>query len=130
MIAAPTTSEPVKVTMSTAGSVVSRCPTSGPPVTTLSTPGGKSAASAAAASTSAENGVNGDGLSTTVFPAARAGPTFHRLRKNGKLNGVTAATTPTGGGGREQVPHPPPPPPPGGVPGRRAAGPVRAPSFY
>ena len=41
--------------------------------------------------------MNGDGLSTTVFPAASAGPTFHTLRKNGKLNGVIAATTPTGG---------------------------------
>src|SRR5262245_48668653 len=97
MIAAPTTSEPVNVTMSTAGSVVRSSPTSGPPVTTLSTPGGRSAASAAAARTRAENGVNGDGLRTTVLPAANAGPTFQMLRKNGKLNGVTAATTPTGG---------------------------------
>ena len=29
-------------------------------------------------------------------PAARAGNTFTMLRKNGKLNGVIAATTPTG----------------------------------
>ena len=97
MMAAPTRSEPVKVTMSTAGDVVSSRPASASPVTTFSTPAGRSASSAATARTSAENGVNGEGFSTTVLPAARAGPTFHRLRKNGKLNGVTAATTPTGG---------------------------------
>ncbi len=96
MIAAPTTSDPVKVTMSTRGSVVSTRPTSASPVTTLSVPGGSSAASAASARTSAEKGVNGDGLSTTVLPIASAGPTFQRLRKKGKLKGVMAATTPTG----------------------------------
>src|ERR1044072_5469961 len=93
---APTPSDPVKVTMSTRASVVSTSPTSGPLVTTLTTPGGNPASATASARTSAANGVKGDGFSTTVLPMASAGPSFIRLRSNGKLNGVMAATTPTG----------------------------------
>ncbi len=85
MIAAPTASEPVKLTMSTRGSVVSTWPTSGPPLTMLSTPGGRPASSAASPNSSAENGVKADGFSTRVLPASRMGPTFERFSKNGKL---------------------------------------------
>ena len=57
MIFFPTKSEPVKLIMSTSGWVVSRSPAATSPVTTLSTPGGSSAASAISPSTNASSGV-------------------------------------------------------------------------
>ena len=47
------------------------------PVMTLMTPAGSPMASAAAASSRMEKGVNSEGFSTIVQPAAREGPTFH-----------------------------------------------------
>ena len=44
----------------------------------------------------AVHGVSGAGLSTTVLPAANAGPAFARLICIGKFHGVMAATTPAG----------------------------------
>ena len=41
-------------------------------------------------------GVELAGLSTRVFPAARAGATLWATRLSGKLNGLIAAITPTG----------------------------------
>ena len=96
MIFLPTKSDPVKLIMSTLGWVVRCSPAATSPVTTFSTPGGSSAASAISPSTNASIGVNGEGLSTTLLPADSAGTTFDRLRYSGKLNGVIAATTPTG----------------------------------
>ena len=96
MMARPVAVEPVKVTMSTRGSAVRWVPTSAPPVMTLRTPGGSSASWAARAISKASRGVHGCGLSTTVQPTARAGTTLTRFKKNGKLNGVMAATTPAG----------------------------------
>ncbi len=40
------------------------------------------------------HGVSGAGLSTTVQPAASAGPSLHRFRYRGKFQGVIAPTTP------------------------------------
>jgi hypothetical protein len=45
---------------------------------------------------SAVSGVSGEGLSTTVQPAASAGATFHSAMASGKFHGTMAATTPTG----------------------------------
>ena len=45
------------------------------PSTTLNTPGGKMSA-ASSATRSNDSGVHSEGLTTTVFPAARAGPNF------------------------------------------------------
>jgi hypothetical protein len=45
------------------------------PVTTLSTPGGSTSCDSSA-SRSALSGVSSEGLSTTVFPVASAGPIF------------------------------------------------------
>ena len=56
-MAAPTPSDPVKVTMSTRASLVSACATSGPPVTMFSTPGGRPISLATSPNSSAENGV-------------------------------------------------------------------------
>ncbi len=70
----PTTELPVKLTMSTRGSVVSSLAASTlDGVTTLTTPGGMSVCSSMSrASAKPASGVSGDGLSTTVLPAARA----------------------------------------------------------
>src|SRR4051812_38833758 len=81
MIARPVAVEPVNETMSTRGSVVSRAATSlDRGLTTLRAPGGISVCSAASRpSSQASQGVSGAGLSTTVQPAASAGPALARL---------------------------------------------------
>ena len=66
------------------------------PCTTLSTPGGRPASANAAASRSPISGVIGDGLNTTVFPAASAGPILRLAMFSGKFQGVMTPTTPTG----------------------------------
>ncbi len=66
------------------------------PVTTLKTPGGRPARSPSSARASAEKGVAEAGLSTTVQPAARAGPALRVIMAAGKFHGVMAATTPMG----------------------------------
>ena len=50
--------------------------------------------SASSPSSSAESGESDAGLSTTVFPAARAGATFQQAIGKGKFQGTIAATTP------------------------------------
>ena len=66
------------------------------PCTTFSTPGGRPASMNAAASRSPIHGVIGDGLKTTVLPAARAGPILRLAMLSGKFHGVITPTTPTG----------------------------------
>ena len=66
------------------------------PVMTLNTPGGTPARSASSASASAENGVCDAGFSTTVQPAAIAGPALRVIIASGKFHGVMQATTPIG----------------------------------
>ena len=85
MIAAPTASEPVKVIMSMRGSVVSSVPTAGPPVTMLSTPGGKPISAATSPNNSAENGVNGEGFSTSVLPASKRRHQLRQVQQKGKI---------------------------------------------
>ena len=73
----PTAVDPVKDTMSTAGSVVRIFgPRGPPPTTTLSTPAGRPATSAAAPKTRDEIGVSGLGRRITELPAIRAGISF------------------------------------------------------
>ena len=98
MMARPVAVDPVKETMSTRGSEVSRAATSlDRGVTTLSTPAGMSVRSATRRpSSAATHGVSGAGFSTTVQPAARAGPILARLIWVGTFHGEIAATTPTG----------------------------------
>src|SRR3984957_11111434 len=90
--------EPVNDTLSTPGLVTSARPTSVPPGSTLKTPGGSPALSATSASSSASSGVSGDGLSTTVLPAASAGTYLNADSVCGTFQGMIAATTPTGKG--------------------------------
>ena len=78
MMRRPTAVEPVKEIMSTPGwATIASLTSAEVVVSTLRTPGGMSVSSAAILPTKqADHGVNGDGLSTTVLPAASAGPTL------------------------------------------------------
>ncbi len=95
----PVALDPVKVMRSTRGSEVSGPATASPPKpwTTLSTPGGRPAASAICAKRLAVNGVCGAGLRTTVLPKASAGAIFHVASISGAFHGLIADTTPAGG---------------------------------
>ena len=71
----PARTEPVIATSCGIGCSTSARPVSRSPQTTLSTPGGRNSC-ASSASRTVEAGVVSDGLSTTVLPAASAGPIF------------------------------------------------------
>ena len=89
--------EPVNDTMSTAGSEDRiSAPCDPDSTTTLSTPAGRPAASAAAPKASDEIGVNGLGRRITEFPAMSAGTSFWNAMITAPLYGVIALTTPTG----------------------------------
>ncbi len=96
----PTSFEPVKPTLRTAGFEVSSPPIAGAssasPVTTEKTPGGTPASSASAAIARAVSGVCSAGFSTIVHPAARAGADLRVGIAAGKFQGVIPPVTPTG----------------------------------
>ena len=81
MMRRPAAVEPVKLIMSTIGSVTVARPTSmSDDVSTLTTPGGMSVCSAMSLPSAAvSHGVCGGPFSTTVHPAASAGTSFARL---------------------------------------------------
>ena len=83
----PTAVDPVKLIMSTPGWAVSASPTAAPDDdSTFTTPAGMSVRSATRRpSASADHGVSGAPLSTTVHPAASAGASLARLIWVGKL---------------------------------------------
>src|SRR5581483_2546664 len=84
----PTAVEPVKLSARTAVLRVSTSPTiSASPTTTLSTPGGRPARSASSARARAEQGVSSAGLTTSVQPAASAGPALRAIIAIGKFHG-------------------------------------------
>ncbi len=95
----PTSVEPVKPSLRTAGFEVISAPIAGAssaaPVTIESTPGGIPASSASDAIASAESGVCSAGFSTIVQPAASAGADFRAGIAAGKFHGVIPAVTPT-----------------------------------
>ena len=62
----------------------------------LTTPAGSPASNISSPSRNAESGVCSAGLSTTVTPAANAGPSFQAAISNGKFQGMICPTTPTG----------------------------------
>src|SRR5438477_6691078 len=93
----PVPVDPVNERLRTTGLLVSSAPMSvADPVTTLKTPLGTPARSASSASASADDGVGDAGLSTTVHPAAIAGPALRVIIASGKFHGVMQATTPIG----------------------------------
>ncbi len=92
----PTSVDPVNAILSTSGCATSASPVRPSPVRTLSTPGGSPASALNSAKSRALSGVNSAGLSTTVFPAARAGATFQASIRSGKFHGMIWPATPTG----------------------------------
>src|SRR5262249_29350744 len=90
--------EPVKDSLRTRG-WASMPPTTEPGDlvgSTLTTPSGTPASLRIAATASADSGVSFAGLSTTVQPAASAGPILRVAIAAGKFHGVTSTDTPTG----------------------------------
>ena len=76
---------------------VSGAPTSSPnPGSTLSTPSGRPASAASAASPSGLIGACSEGLSTRVFPAASAGAASAIMRTAGTFQAMIRAQTPSG----------------------------------
>jgi len=89
--------EPVKASRSMPGCAVRAAPASRPePCTTLKTPGGTPASAMMSASRLAVSGAHSGGLSTTVLPAASAGPIRQVASISGAFHGVMIATTPAG----------------------------------
>src|SRR5439155_10930708 len=69
--------EPVNEMRASRGSATSVAPVAAPlPWTTLNTPAGRPAAAAQSASSELVSGAHSGGFSTTVLPAASAGPSF------------------------------------------------------
>jgi hypothetical protein len=96
MIRLPPPGLPVKQTFFTRSSWMSAGPTSASvPVTTLSTPGGSSAATCCTVRTVA-SGQLGGGFTTTVLPASRAWGSEAARIASGQLNGTMIVTTPSG----------------------------------
>lgn len=92
--ARPAVTEPVKVTWRIPGCEARQAPSGSRPVTIVSTPSGR-AADRTDPSSRVASGVNGEGLSTTVFPAASAGANFAEASWSGKFHGTMAATGPS-----------------------------------
>ena len=65
-------------------------------VTTFTTPSGTPASRRISATANADSGVSLAGFSTTVQPAASAGPILRVAIAAGKFHGVTSTLTPTG----------------------------------
>jgi hypothetical protein len=91
----PVATEPVKLILRGTGCDVIDAPSGSLPLITLSTPGGRTSRRTSPTFRVAR-GVKGEGLSTMVFPASRAGAIFHEASTSGKFHGVMPATTPSG----------------------------------
>ncbi len=91
----PVAVDPVKLTLSMPGCSVSHGPRWSPPVTTFSTPGGR-IVRGQFAELQRRQRREGEGFSTIVLPASRAGPTLNIASTMGKFHGAMAPTTPIG----------------------------------
>ena len=94
----PTSVDPVNESLRTRGSLSIALTTSDERLEgmTLTTPFGTPACSSRSATASAVSGVSDAGFSTTVQPAASAGPIFRVAIAAGKFHGVTRIETPIG----------------------------------
>ena len=89
--------EPVKDSLATPGWVPISAPTSAPrPVTTLTTPGGRSASWIARVITSACQGLSSLGLITVAQPAAMAAASLLAIVPAAAFHGAKSPDTPTG----------------------------------
>jgi hypothetical protein len=87
---------PVKKILSTPGWLTSALPPTGPPGTTLTTPGGNPTSVAICPSRRHVYGASSGGLITIVFPAASAGASVCPNDTNGPFHGTITAITPNG----------------------------------
>ena len=93
----PSSGPPVKAMCATRDGGSARRRSVGPkPVMTLTTPLGKPASSTSRANSSSGAGPSSDALTTSVQPAASAGPSLTAARKSWLFHGTIAATTPIG----------------------------------
>ncbi len=94
----PTSLLPVKLILSTRGSVASASPTTSPaPTTPLATPFGKPGIRSSRPKIAIDDaGASLAGLSTNVQPVAIAAPILRSGRSTGSFHGVISAHTPTG----------------------------------
>ncbi len=94
----PTSVEPVKVSLRTAGFSQNSLPTAEDEEdgTTLNTPAGMPARSASTPITMADSGVSAAGRATKEQPAANAGAALRVIIALGKFQGVIDAATPMG----------------------------------
>ena len=94
----PTSVEPVKVSLRTAGFSQNSLPTTEEEEdgTTLNTPAGIPARSASTPMTMADSGVSAAGRATKEQPAASAGAALRVIIALGKFHGVIEAATPMG----------------------------------
>ena len=97
-ISLPTSADPVNATLSSPGWPATSWPVVPSPVTTLTTPGGRSACRQISANASAVSGVASEGFRMTVFPQASAGAICHASISRGELQEMTWPTTPSGRG--------------------------------
>ena len=96
--------DPVKLIRLTFGCRTSASPAEAPvPWTMFSTPSGTPACWAMSPSSDRLNGANSGGLTTTVLPAASAGPIFHVPSISGAFHGTISAATPAGSNRTELV---------------------------
>ena len=95
---------PVKLILSTPGWLTSAFPTSGPPVTTLTTPGGMPASRQSRPKVTGENGASSGDLITRQQPAARAGAPPMAQNPSGPFQVTMSPTTPTGSGTVKSMP--------------------------
>ncbi|MPM66562.1 hypothetical protein SDC9_113472 [bioreactor metagenome] len=96
MIADPTGTEPVKLTISTRGSADICSPIAPDPASMLNTPLGSPTSAATFANSKALIGVTDAGLITHVLPVTKAGASLRAMRKNGKFHGRMPTATPRG----------------------------------
>ena len=85
----PTPVEPVKAIFAAVLCRTTAAPVSPAPVTMFTTPGGNPASRISSANFSAVMEVVSAGFSTTVFPNAKAGASFHASISSGKFHGIT-----------------------------------------
>ena len=91
------TGPPVKDTRATSGCDVRTRPHGSPrPVMIFTTPSGMPASAISLPNSRMGAALHSDPFSTTVLPAASAGPTFTAVRNSCEFHGTMAATTPSG----------------------------------
>src|SRR5262249_48447430 len=94
--ARPVAVPPVRAILPTSGWLTSASPVARRPGTTFRAPSGNPTSAASRATSIIDADVTSDGFTTTVLPAASAGPAAIIVRNTGEFHGVITAITPIG----------------------------------